>query len=100
MGKKKKTLEEKKLTELRRFTEPHGKPVPLAPTEETVVPRPSTISYTFPSVKKSATAQTFSLRHDLQKTLTVSASILVALILLFVLLQSRVFVLPLIPLRY
>ncbi len=104
MGKKKKTLRQKKQAELRRlkeFQEIHSSV--SIPTEEAAVASSpsaqSTFSYTFSLGKKVKMVTAYSLRHDLRKTLIVSSVIFISLITLSVLLQTNVLVVPLVS-RY
>lgn len=89
MSKKKKTLKQKKLADLRLLQSQH----------EAIQQSTPTISYTFSGNKNPIMTPTYSLQHDIKKTLGVSLGILVFLFVLSSLLQSRMFMLPLISLR-
>lgn len=93
MAKKKKTLKQKKLAELRHLEESE-KILTTLPTSQ------PTLSYSFSGVtKEEKNLPTYSLQHDLKKTLAVSFVILVCLLTLSVLLHNHAFVLPLVS-RY
>lgn len=98
MGKKKKTLAQKRLAELR-----HSKTIEKK-DEQTPTPpnplQPTAFTYTFSKTAEKRAAPTYSLSHELRKTLFVSGAIILFQILLFIILHNRVFMLPLESLRY
>lgn len=98
MGKKKKTLKQKKLAEARRLTESHGETSQLSENINTTIN--SSLSYSFSPTVKKQEIPSYSLQNELKKTLFVSLSILTFLVILSVLLQSHAFVLPLVSVRY
>lgn len=103
MGKKKKTLKQKRLAELHRLKEFQEGSSSVSTSQINDIPQATQprFSYSFSSIEqKEKMVITYSLQHDLRKTIIISSIILAFLILLRVLLQSNAFVLPLVSIRY
>lgn len=105
MGKKKKTLEQKKLAQLRRLKEFQKSSVAISSVttspdaSDSIQLDEQKFSYSFAPKTQEKMVPTYSLQHDLQKTVIVSSVILLILISFSLLLHSNTFVLPLIA-RY
>lgn len=99
MSKKKKTLREKKLAELRRQESQPSKNTSGLTTLQSTEPITTAPQYTFTAKQTPHVVKTYSLQHDLFKTLSISAGIIVFQVIVFFLLHNHLLVLPLIPLR-
>lgn len=100
MGKRRKTLREKKLTELRQTHTISKENTSGRISQESTQPITPTATYTFQTVTHVPAAKTYALSHDLQKTLLVSAMVILLQFILYFLLKTNALVLPLVSLRY
>lgn len=98
MGKKRKTLKQKRMAESR-----HLKDSPeLVSTSSSLTPTPviqPTLSYTFQAQPKKIAAVSYSLGHDLKKTIFVSGGIILFQLILSFLLHKHALMIPLVS-RY
>lgn len=98
MGKRRKTLKEKKISDLRHL----AKPTTSEPIKEDQQ-LPSSFSfpsYSFTTKTREQQTQSFNLKHELLKTFSVSAAITIFQLALFLLLVNHIITLPFGPLQY
>ncbi len=96
MGKRRKTLKEKKLSDLRHVT---SSTTSDSIKENQKISASSFPSYSFSGQTATVHHQSFNLRHELLKTCGVSLGIVVFQVTLFVLFKNHI-VLPFGPLQY
>lgn len=98
MAKKRKTLQEKKRSEVRKGETRIKTSETVPSSTHQVTP---TFSYTFTKESQvKSTVHHYSLKHDLYKTLSLSLGIIFFQLILFSLLHNHTLVLPLVSLHY